>query len=238
MVLFAQTGLHPEVGAGLSTGLFNDWAVHRRCPSRSSLRSSHPMRQTYAGNIWHDHNLDFRVRKNWHFGCKHESYQISFRCTAIIISNLWRGSSNWVSFFRLRIIIIITTMIIIKQTSKIRACVHRFLCQSRPHNFPLRLLVHPPVVTLYGVYIYLQIDLDYWPLHLFCAGMHSVWDHVCEWEKGSAHGQEPLLRWREFFHHPSGGGKGLVGSIKTNQYILCLILCISCCIFQYDLYFV
>lgn len=49
---------------------------------------------------------------------------------------------------------------------------------------------------------------------LFCTGMHSVWDHVREWEKGSAHGQEPLLWWGELFHHPTGGGKGLVGSIK------------------------
>lgn len=39
------------------------------------------------------------------------------------------------------------------------------------------------------------------------AGMHSVRDHVCEWEKGPAHGQEPLLWRRELFHHPSGGGK-------------------------------
>lgn len=51
--------------------------------------------------------------------------------------------------------------------------------------------------------------------------MHPVRDHVCEREKGSAHGQEPLLWWRELFHHPPGGGKGLLGSIKPNQYILC-----------------
>lgn len=42
---------------------------------------------------------------------------------------------------------------------------------------------------------------------LFCVGMHSVWDHVREWEKGSAHGQEPLLWWRELLHHSSGRGK-------------------------------
>ena len=51
--------------------------------------------------------------------------------------------------------------------------------------------------------------------------MHPVRDHVCEREKGSAHGQEPLLWWRELFHHPPGGGKGLLGSIKNNQYVLC-----------------
>lgn len=55
--------------------------------------------------------------------------------------------------------------------------------------------------------------------------MHPVRDHVCEWEEGSAHGQEPLLWWRELLHHPSGGGKVLLGSIKpintfyTPQYI-------------------
>lgn len=56
---------------------------------------------------------------------------------------------------------------------------------------------------------------------LFYAGMHPVRDHVCEREKGSAHGQEPVLRWRELLHHPPGGGKGLLGSAKTNQYVLC-----------------
>lgn len=67
--------------------------------------------------------------------------------------------------------------------------------------------------------------------------MHSVRDHVREWEKGPAHGQEPVLRRRELLHHPSGGGKGLLGSIKANQYILYpsvhlillpVPLCISC----------
>lgn len=53
----------------------------------------------------------------------------------------------------------------------------------------------------------------------FCIGMHSVRDHVREWEKGSAHGQEPLLWWRELLHHSSGRGKNR-GIHKTNQYIL------------------
>lgn len=55
--------------------------------------------------------------------------------------------------------------------------------------------------------------IDFWiSLH---AGMHSVRHHVCEREKGSTHGQEPLLRWRELLHHPSGGGKGPLGSITA-----------------------
>jgi len=61
--------------------------------------------------------------------------------------------------------------------------------------------------------------------------MHSVRDHVCEREKGSTHGQEPLLWWRELLHHPSGGGKGPLGYIKAinifyiPQYISVYILC-------------
>lgn len=39
------------------------------------------------------------------------------------------------------------------------------------------------------------------------SGVHPVWDHVCEWQEGSSHGQEPLLRRREFLHHPIRGGK-------------------------------
>lgn len=49
---------------------------------------------------------------------------------------------------------------------------------------------------------------------LFYTGMHSVWDHVCKWKKGSAHGQKPLLWWRELLHHPSGRGNGLMGPVK------------------------
>lgn len=59
-------------------------------------------------------------------------------------------------------------------------------------------------------------------LWFFCIGMHSVRDHVREWEKGSAHGQEPLLWWRELLHYSSGRGKNrsLLGIHKSNQYIL------------------
>lgn len=45
-------------------------------------------------------------------------------------------------------------------------------------------------------------------------GMHSVWDHVCEWKEGSAHGQKPLLWWRELLHHPPGRGNGLTGAAQ------------------------
>lgn len=38
--------------------------------------------------------------------------------------------------------------------SEIRACVHRFLCQSRPHNFSFWLLLHP-LVSLYTVSIFI-----------------------------------------------------------------------------------
>lgn len=58
---------------------------------------------------------------------------------------------------------------------------------------------------------------------LFFTGMHSVWDHVCEWKKGSSHGQKPLLWWRELFHHPPGRGNGLMGSVKPiNIFYVCL----------------
>ena len=78
-------------------------------------------------------------------------------------------------------------------------------------------------------------------LNLFLAGMHSVRDHVCEWEEGSAHGQEPLLWWRELLHHPSGGGKVLLGSIKPinifyiPQYISFYFQCLSCCFYRLHL---
>lgn len=60
---------------------------------------------------------------------------------------------------------------------------------------------------------------EFWCLILSLVGMHSVRDHVCEWEKGSAHGQEPLLWWGELVHHSPGGGMRLQGWMKkTNQY--------------------
>lgn len=84
-------------------------------------------------------------------------------------------------------------------------------------------------------------------LMLFYTGMHSVRDHVCEWEEGSAHGQEPILWWWELFHHPPGGGKGHMGSIKpiniflrpSVHLVLLLVLpsavftvfiCVLCCV--------
>lgn len=60
----------------------------------------------------------------------------------------------------------------------------------------------------------------------FTTGMHSVWDHVCEWKEGSAHGQKPLLWWRELLHHPSGRGNGLLGAVKPIN-ILDVRLCFS-----------
>lgn len=74
--------------------------------------------------------------------------------------------------------------------------------------------------------------------------MHPVRDYVCEWEKGSAHGQEPLLWWRELFHHPPGGGNILLGSIKAINIFLCssvhlilllVPLCTSCCFYCFHL---
>ena len=47
------------------------------------------------------------------------------------------------------------------------------------------------------------------PVYVYI-GVHPVWDHVRQWQEGSAHGQEPLLWGREFLHHPVRGGKTTV----------------------------
>lgn len=88
-------------------------------------------------------------------------------------------------------------------------------------KLPLGAFINSPLPFLFLTFLFDVYPSSFWEKKLaycwilFCAGMHSVWDHVCEWEKGSAHGQEPLLWWGELFHHPTGGGKGLVGSIKS-----------------------
>lgn len=54
--------------------------------------------------------------------------------------------------------------------------------------------------------------------------MHSVWDHVCEWEKGSAHGQKPLLWWGKLFHYTTGRGMGDNKSYLKNYFVIFLLI--------------